>query len=264
MLPAVDMKTAQVIQEFIRDAVKRAGVEGVVLGVSGGVDSALTLKLCCDAVGPSNVHAVLMPENGVTKDDQDASELIEQLGAQRHRYEIGEVVNLVREMTGFRKQRTIANIKPRVRMMLLYAIANEMHLLVAGTSNKSEFLTGYYTKYGDGASDICPIGDLYKTQVWQLASLVGIPEKFIEKKPTAGLWEGQTDEGELGISYRELDEILYAMELGADAEEAARRTGIELNQVRRVFNMVKETRHKRMLQPIPKIGYRTLGVDWQV
>lgn len=241
------------IHRFITGMVENANAKGVAVGVSGGVDSALTLKLCCDALGAERVHALLMPEHAGTADDKDAEAFARELGAVIHRYSIGQVITELREITGFSSQRTLGNMKPRLRMLLLYAVANEYTLLVAGTSNKSEIMTGYFTKYGDGASDMCPIGSLYKTQVWELARALGLPRHFIEKKPTAGLWEGQTDEGEMGISYSELDRILVAMENGKDEQETHRSTGVSVELVSHVYAMVNSSAHKRITPPVAQI-----------
>ncbi|MEM4589503.1 MAG: NAD(+) synthase, partial [Thermoplasmata archaeon] len=132
-----------------------------------------------------------------------------------------------------------------------------------GASNKSELLTGYFTKYGDGASDIMPIGDLYKTQVRLLAKKVGLPDKIINKIPTAGLWKGQTDEDELGIDYATLDKILFGIELLMDDETISKETSINIERIRKVREMVENTKHKRILIYIPKLGVRTVGLDFR-
>jgi NAD+ synthase len=138
-----------------------------------------------------------------------------------------------------------------------------MKRIVMGTSNKSEMLVGYYTKFGDGGADFCPIGDLYKTQVRELGERIGVPEHIIAKVPTAGLWKGQTDEGELGISYEELDDILYGFELNLSEEEIAKRTGLETSKLERVWRMHRQSVHKRKMPLIPKLGVRTIGLDWR-
>jgi len=145
-------------------------------------------------------------------------------------------------------KRSLGNIMARTRMVLLYAHANAKNYLVLGTSNRSEFLTGYFTKWGDGASDYAPLINLYKTEVWEVAKLVGVPERIIEKKPTAGLWEGQTDEDELGISYRLLDEILWRLvDLKMPKEKIAQELGVSIERVEYVENLVKRSEHKRRL-----------------
>jgi NAD+ synthase len=137
----------------------------------------------------------------------------------------------------------VANVKVRLRMVALYYIANDRGMMVVGTSNKSERSVGYFSKYGDGAADICPLADIYKTEIYKIAEYLGVPARIIEKTPSAGLWKGQTDEGELGVTYRELDSILRALELGRDPTEAP-----EL--VARVKHLVSSSEHKRAPVPI--------------
>jgi NAD+ synthase len=151
----------------------------------------------------------------------------------------------------------------RCRMTVLYDLAKLTNRLVMGTSNKSELLTGYFTKFGDGGADYCPIGDLYKTEVRQLARKIGVPDKFVQKVPSAGLWEGQTDEGELEISYDELDAVLFGIENGMDLEDIARRNMVPEDKVERVWKLYLGSVHKRKTPLIPKIGLRTIGLDWR-
>jgi NAD+ synthase len=132
-----------------------------------------------------------------------------------------------------------------------------------GTSNKSELLTGYFTKFGDGGADFSPIGDLYKSQILDLAKAIEIPDDIIKKPPTAGLWDDQTDEGELGIRYQDLDAILMGIELRLEPKEIAEKVGIDLAEVTRILDMVEKNVHKRKMPLIPKIGIRTLGLDWR-
>jgi len=155
------------------------------------------------------------------------------------------------------------NVKARVRMVTLYHLANLNNYLVLGTSNKSELLVGYFTKYGDGASDAMPIGDLYKTQVFQLAQELDIPEVIRRKPPSAGLVMGQTDEGDLGLSYAELDQLLRGIELWLSLEDISEITGTDITTVERIQKMVHRTAHKRYLGMIPKLGLRTPGYDWR-
>ena len=158
---------------------------------------------------------------------------------------------------------SIGNLKARARMMALYHHANENGLLVMGTSNKSETAVGYFTKYGDGGADFIPLGDLYKTEVRELAREIQVPDDLIEKPPTAGLWEGQTDEGELGIKYEELDRILLGIEMSLTDGEIVERTGMSIEAVGRVRSMVQASVHKRKRPLCPKMGIRTFGLDWR-
>ncbi|KYK25441.1 hypothetical protein AYK25_09425, partial [Thermoplasmatales archaeon SM1-50] len=162
-----------------------------------------------------------------------------------------------------KKKMTLANIKPRVRMIVLYQFANDTGRLVCGASNKSEFLIGYFTKYGDGGVDFQPLGDLYKTQVYQLAKYLRIPAQIIQKPPTAGLWIGQTDEKELRMSYQTLDRILYGLELKIDISEIQKYALTSKRQIERIRTMRIKSQHKRRSPLVPKIGIRTPGLDWR-
>jgi NAD+ synthase len=206
------------------------------------------------------------PSNSV--DRADAISLVKMLGINTIEMNLTPVIRAISNSltsSGLKISRlTLANIKARTRMVSLYAIANQRNLLVAGTGDRSEILVGYFTKYGDGASDFCPIGDLYKTQLRELAVLVGLPSVFITKTPTAGLWPGQTDEGEMGMTYTELDTILYSLESGKSPQEIPAATGLPAGKVEKVFYMIHSSSHKRKLPSIPKIGIRTVGIDWNV
>ncbi|NJE07115.1 NAD+ synthase [Thermococcus sp. M39] len=233
---------------FIREKVDEAKVEGVVVGVSGGVDSATTAFLAVKALGKEKVLGLIMPyyEN---QDVEDAKLVCETLGINYKIINIKPIVDAFEKSIDFEPDKiTKGNIMVRTRMILLYAHANQYNLLVLGTSNKSELLTGYYTKWGDGASDYAPLINLYKTEVWEIAKRLGVPEKIIKKKPTAGLWIGQTDEDELGISYRLLDEILYRLvDLKMPKEKIAEELNIPIEKVEHVENLIKKTEHKRRL-----------------
>ncbi len=233
------------IEEFLK---KNAGDRGVVIGISGGVDSATSAYLAVRAIGRENVLGIIMPyyEN---RDVEDALLVCRSLGIEHKVINIKEAVDSLVEILGFEpERRTLGNVMARVRMTVLYAHANHMGRLVLGTSNRSEFLTGYFTKWGDGASDVAPLLNIYKTEVWEVARLVGVPERIIKKKPSAGLWEGQTDEDELGINYRTLDEILWRMvDLGKTPESIANEIGVSIETVRRVEELVRRSEHKRRM-----------------
>ncbi len=236
------------ITSFIRENVEKADAGGVVIGISGGIDSATTAYLAARALGKEKVLGLIMPyyENG---DVEDAKLVCESLGIEYKVVSVKPIVDSFVAQLGFQpNKRSLGNIMARTRMVLLYAHANQLNRLVLGTSNRSEFLTGYFTKWGDGASDYAPLINLYKTEVWEVAKLLGVPERIIEKKPTAGLWEGQTDEDELGISYRLLDEILWRLvDLKMPKDKIAEELGTGFDKVEYVEGLVKRSEHKRRL-----------------
>lgn len=201
------------IVKFIKSRVQESGIKGAVVGLSGGIDSTLTAYLAVEALGPENVLGILLPEKGLTseQDIDDATGVVKSLGIDHRIIEISPVLQAFSSLIkDFDKTNLSANgnLKARTRMCMLYYHANLMNRLVMGTGNKTELLLGYFTKYGDGGVDIEPIGGLYKTQVRGLARYMGISPGIIDKIPTAGLWPGQTDEGELGVSYETADRVL--------------------------------------------------------
>ncbi|MCS7143270.1 MAG: NAD+ synthase [Aigarchaeota archaeon] len=251
-------KAAKSIESFISEAVRESRRRGVVIGMSGGVDSSTVATLAVRALGPERVEGLILPSKQTKREDiEDARSIAERLGIRYRSIEISTIVDAVLSAYGpenVRSRVARGNISPRVRMTLLYLHANESDLLVAGTGNRSELLIGYFTKYGDGGVDILPIGDLYKTQVRGLARYLNIPGQIIDKVPTAGLWEGQTDEGEIGMSYVELDTILSALfDMNMQAEEITRRFGLPEQKVRRVIEMSKYNEHKLRMPPSPRV-----------
>jgi len=265
MLPQLKEGTEQVVEKFLSEKLRKVGAKGFVLGVSGGIDSAVCLRLCARAVGPKKVLGLLMPEKDSAAEDlADAKELCGTEGVAHKVVDITGPVDAFAEAVDQKPDRkSLANIKARCRMVVLYHYANTDRRLVVGTSNKSELLIGYFTKFGDGGADLEPIGDLYKTEVRQLAREIGIPKKIVDKVPTAGLWKGQTDEGEMGISYDRLDAILLGIELGLDEKEIAVRAETTTKEVARIARMVRLSSHKRKFQPVAKLGLRTPGLDWR-
>lgn len=249
------------ILKFIKDFVED---KKVLIGLSGGVDSAVVSTLCTRALGNSSVLALYMPDTRLdSKDMSDVKLISKNLNIELRTIYIDKILEVYKNTLGDLDNLVLGNLKTRIRMTILYSIANKEKRLVVGTSNKSELLTGYFTKYGDGAADFYPIADLYKTQVKMLAKIMEIPETIVEKVPTAGLWKGQTDEKELGIEYKDLDIILYEFELGHNSEEIAEITGLSIEKIKIVEKKIQSSKHKRIILYIPKVGVRTVGIDWR-
>ncbi len=247
------------IVDFIRSKVREAGASGAVVGVSGGVDSATTLALTVRALGASNVMAVIMPDTRTTpqEDVADAKSLAESLGVQYRLAVIDRIVDsFVSALPGFDTEdyRAIGNIRARTRMIVLYYYANTENRLVVGTGDRSEYLIGYFTKWGDGAADIYPISILYKSQVRMMAKHLGLPEKIWKKPSSPRLWPGQMAEDELGISYNDIDLVLFSVfDLGLEREKVCEYTGLDCSVVDRVIEMHEKTRHKRECFPSPRL-----------
>jgi len=254
-----------ILKDFIKTYVENSGINGVVIGLSGGVDSAVVAKLCKDVLGKKNTRCVFLPNDTTPKlDFKHLDLIIKKLDLFCERKEITNLVNEVSKHCIMKPDKfALANIKARCRMVILFEYANMNNSLVCGTSNKSEQLVGYFTKYGDRGADIQPIGDLYKTQVCELARFLKIPKEIILKPPTAGLWKGQTDEKELKMSYKHLDLILAGLEQKMNFDDIAKIACVELSDVQRIHGMRVKSQHKRRAPLIPKIGIRTIGIDWR-
>lgn len=246
------------IVDFIRNETHHAGVSGAVIGISGGIDSALTTALTVEALGKENVLGIHMPELGLTplEDSEDAKTLADLLGIEFRTIDISGIISALMDAipdSELADRLCIGNLKARTRMSLLYFHANRMNRMVMGTGNKTEILLGYYTKYGDGGVDLEPIGGLYKTQVWELSRRLGIPESLLTKKPSAGLWAGQTDEADLGISYVRVDKVLSMLEANEESQTILNTLEISLKQLNSVLNRIEKNKHKRNSPPIPQI-----------
>lgn len=254
-----------VIKDFIKTYVKNSGLNGVVLGLSGGLDSAVTALLCQQALGKKNTLCIFLPDETTPEIDKKHQKLlVKKYGFQCVTKNINDLVHQIEDNCTIKPNALASgNIKSRLRMILLFSHANMNHSLVCGTSNKSEILLGYFTKYGDGGVDLMPIGDLYKTQVYKLAEYLGIPDPIIKKPPSAGLIKGQTDEEELKLCYEDLDSILMGLEAKKDLKSISKEIGVPLSDVKRICNMRAESEHKRRSALISKIGMRTPGFDWR-
>lgn len=208
------------------------------MGLSGGVDSSVVVALSKQAVGRENLLGLILPCHSQAQDLKDAKLVAKKLGIKTKTVNLTNIYDNLIRITPRGNSLAGANLKPRLRMLVLYYFANQLNYLVCGTGNKSEYNLGYFTKFGDGAVDILPIGDLYKWQVRKLAKELGILQHIIAKPPTAGLWPGQTDEGEMGLTYPELDVILGRL-------ENKRKQTLSKEKVNKVKLMIKRSEHKR-------------------
>lgn len=252
-----------ILTGFIRSELNRMGFTKAVINLSGGIDSALSCYLAAEALGAENVLAIRLPYRSSAQDSlDDAQKVIDALGVQSLTFEITDMVEpLIRhfpEMSPTRK----GNIMARARMIMLYDQSEAFHGLAIGTGNKTEILLGYTTLYGDSACAINPIGDLYKTQVRQLSRALGLPASIIEKAPSADLWSGQTDEGELGFTYADVDKLLYLMIDQRYTPQEAVEAGFAEPFVHAVVERIRRNQFKRMLPPIAKLSNRTVGYDF--
>jgi NAD+ synthase len=253
-----------ILVSFIRNEVQKVGVDRVVVGLSGGVDSGLSTMLAAEALGPSHVLGILMPYRSSSSEGQDHAELVVQkCGIESLTVDITRQIDAYFEQFPVADQRRRGNKMARERMTILYDHSARWNALVLGTSNKTELLLGYGTLHGDMASAINPLGDLYKTQVWALAEFVGVPEVIVNKKPSADLWEGQTDEGELGFSYREVDRLLYLMVDERYSKEELIAEGFPEGFVDEVMLRIMNSQFKRRLPVIAKISQRTIDRDFR-
>jgi NAD+ synthase len=246
------------IENFIRKKVKEAKATGIVIGLSGGIDSTIVASLCKSALGKDRVLGLIIPSKNTTDEDiQDAKDIANQLNIDTKTIKISGLEEQFESFLNYDKEIdrvAIGNILPRLRMTILYFHANSMNRLVVGTGNKSELLIGYFTKYGDGGVDILPIGDLYKTQVRQLAEHLGISKNLIWKVPTAGLWKNQTDENEIGLKYEILDLVLYGLnELKLSISELNKELSISISEAKRIMDMMGKNRHKLETPAIAKL-----------
>jgi NAD+ synthase len=231
---------------WIKNQVKQAKAKGLVLGLSGGLDSCASAALAKEALGQERVLALLLPCHSQKVDLADAKYFARKFRIKTRAIDLTKVYDGLVNILPPADRMTQANIRPRLRMLVLYYFARKLNYLVCGTSNKSEIMAGYFTKHGDGAADILPIAGLLKSQVRELARELRIPEAIIAKAPTAGLWPGQTDEGEMGITYPELDDILSRL-------EKKKTQVLPGAKVKKVKQMIACSAHKRQRPALCRI-----------
>ncbi|MFM8319877.1 MAG: NAD+ synthase [Chloroflexota bacterium] len=253
----------QILAGFIRSEITRSGFSKAVIGLSGGIDSAVACYLAAEALGPQNVLAIRMPYRSSSPESLEHAQLvIDALGVQSLTVPITEMVEPLFERFPDASNTRRGNAMARARMIVLYDQSEAFQGLVVGTGNKTEILLGYSTLYGDSASALNPVGDLYKTQLRQLAVGLGVPQPLIDKPPSADLWVGQTDEGELGFTYEEVDRLLYLLVDQRYRPEEAVAAGFGQKFVNAVAARIQRFQFKRMLPPIAKLSNRTIGYDF--
>jgi NAD+ synthase len=248
---------ASAISAWLRDRLDESGAERFVLGLSGGIDSAVVCGLCAQAAGANRVTGVIMPSSSQPDDAVSANKVAQTFGVETQTVDLTGITeafyaampsaealtSAAADVVEKWQQIATANVRPRLRMTTLYYVANLTRGIVVGTGNKSEAMIGYFTKYGDGGVDLFPIIDLYKHEVRAVAREIGVPESVIERPPSAGLWEGQTDENEIGMTYEELDRTLISLESGETAD-------VDGAHLQRVRDLINASNHKRL--PVPR------------
>jgi NAD+ synthase len=253
----------KILTGFIHTELTRAGFSRAVIGLSGGLDSALTCYLAVEALGAQNVLAVRMPYETSSPDSLEHAQLvIEALGVKSLTFPITGMVDPMFAKFPEMDRRRRGNAMARARMIVLYDQSEAFKGLVIGTGNKTEILLGYTTLYGDAAYAINPLGDLYKTQVRQLSRDMGIPEAIQNKPPSADLWVGQTDEGDLGFTYKQVDQLLYLLVDQRYSPEDCIEAGFPEQFVQGVVKLVRQNHFKRVMPPVAKLSNRTVGYDF--
>ena len=254
-----------VLTSFIRDAVDTSGTQGVVVGLSGGVDSSLAAALAARALGPERVHGFLLPyRTSNPESERDARSVAEHLGMPHRVIDISPMVDAYFDQESDAGPDRRGNKMARERMTILFDQAKKLGALVLGTSNKTEILLGYSTIFGDNASSLNPLGDLYKGQIWQLSRHLGLPAQVIGKAPSADLWPGQTDESDLGVDYETADEVFYLLfDMGLRPEEVTAR-GYDEQLVGRLVALEQQFRFKRRLMLIARLSGSAVNLDQEI
>lgn len=262
----VNLHVEKILVEFIRNEMFRIGINKAVIGLSGGIDSAVSTYLSVKALGNENVTCLLMPYKTSSPESlSDAMKIVNVLKVSHKKIDITKIAESFFQSINDKNLSKVrkGNIMARIRMVLLYDESAKQNSLVIGTSNKTEILLGYSTIYGDSASGINPIGDLYKTQLLRLAEHLGVPKDIINKKPTADLWEGQTDEDELGFSYSKVDKYLFYKIDERMPDDDLLRLGFDEKFMKRVNSIIIRNQYKRLPPIIAKISNRTVNIDFR-
>ncbi|MCX7877925.1 MAG: NAD+ synthase [Ignavibacteria bacterium] len=262
----MSQSVVDVLADFIYNEVTKTGFNKVVIGLSGGIDSTVSAYLAARALGHRNVIGILLPYKSSSPDSIKHALLVtEKLKIKSVIINITKAVDSLIETDPEIEKNKVrkGNIIARMRMVSLYDQSAKHKALVLGTGNKTEILLGYTTLYGDSAYAINPIGDLYKTQVWKLAEYLGCPEEIINKKPSADLWKGQTDEGELGFTYKEVDRLLYYMVDQRYSDNELTELGFRPSFIRRIRKLIQKNQFKRVPPLIAKISNRTVNIDFR-
>ena len=253
----------KVLTRFIRTELSRFGYSNGILGLSGGIDSTVAAYLSACALGPEHVMGLILPYGDTfPQDADDARSVAAELGIRTQEIDIAPSVDAFYTRYPSKNQVLRGNKMARERMSILYEFSEREKALIIGTSNKTELLLGYGTLHGDMACAICPLGDLYKTQLRALGKHLGVPDRILNKAPTAGLWDGQTDEKELGLSYAEIDEILFRLVDKRIPRDELETRGYQAAKVDKLLRMIKRSEFKRRMPPIAKISERSVGHDF--
>jgi len=253
----------RIITAFIREELKKLGFDQAILGLSGGLDSSVVAFLATRALGPQGVISLILPYgNTFAQDTADAQRVASLVGCRSRLIDIKPMIDAYFSLHPTDNLIQKGNKMARERMAILYDYSMREKALILGTSNKSELLIGYGTIHGDMACALNPLGDLYKTQVRELGAWLGVPKKILQKKPTAGLWPGQTDEAEIGLSYEELDRILYELVDLRKSRQDLIANGFDQDKVNRVWELMKRNEFKRRMPPVVKLSARTVGHDF--
>jgi NAD+ synthase len=253
------INTVKKVSNFISKSVKESALQGAVIAVSGGLDSAVTLSLTVKALGSKNVTVLHLPERDITpnQDTLDAMLHCKNLNLTCNTIDITSILHVMQQnlpKITSNHRTCFGNVKARVRMTLIYYYANAYKKMVIGTSNKTELLTGFFTKYGDGGVDLIPLGDLYKTQIRKIAKYLNIPQNIIDKPPSPGFFPGQTDEEELGLDYYTIDKVLYGWGKGFSSEEISKSLNLNMETIRSLEKRVNNNEHKRRFPLILRLS----------